>query len=143
MEDLFGFSEFRRSAPRPILMTAALVAIAALGLSGLYQGFRLTWRDYGPAPSYPQIATAPAAPAAAPIPDPTTEVADNDAPRPAPAANDDAPASPAPAMPPPATDVAALTPAATTPPPAQAVPAPVAPASADTAPTDPRDQPPA
>jgi hypothetical protein len=66
MDDLNRAFEFGAPGKRPLLMAAGLVAIAALGISGLYQGFRFTWRDYGPAPSYPQIAAA--APQAAPQP---------------------------------------------------------------------------
>jgi len=86
-----------RSRRRPILKAASLVAIAALGACGLYQGIRFTFRDTGPAPSYPQVASAlltspptaapelqaasdePKAPAARP----KVELADNDAAPPA------------------------------------------------------------
>ena len=117
MEDLFGFSDFRRSAPRPLLMAVALVAIAALGLSGLYQGFRMTWRDYGPAPSYPQIAAAPAPVVPAPDPVAADAATDTTPARTEVATNDVSPplADPAPAAPPPATDAAALAPAAIAP----------------------------
>lgn len=91
MDDLNSAPEFGRPARRPVLMATCFVAIGALALSGLYQGFRFTWRDYGPAPSYPQIASAatPDASQAVPISQPTSpdapltarrqEVADNDA----------------------------------------------------------------
>jgi hypothetical protein len=75
--DLFEDSGFSRGK-RPLLMAVSLVAIVALGLSGLYQGFRLTWRDYGPAPSYPQIASEPLP--APPPADPTPQQATADAP---------------------------------------------------------------
>jgi len=78
--DLFEDSGFSRGR-RPLLMAVSIAAIVALGLSGLYQGFRLTWRDYGPAPSYPQIASElPPAPPADPTPQPATAAATADAP---------------------------------------------------------------
>jgi hypothetical protein len=99
MNDLNAAAEFGAPGRRPLLMAAGFVAIAALGLSGLYQGFRFTWRDYGPAPSYAQIATAATQVAPQPIADSqpvATEVRDRAAPDPADAAADATPSPPLP-----------------------------------------------
>ena len=74
VEDLYDASAIRRSAVRPILATAGVIAVVVLSLGGLYQGYRLTFRDYGPAPSYVAPTAAQPPPAAAP----EAQVADTD-----------------------------------------------------------------
>jgi len=141
MDDLFEDSGFTRGG-RPLVMAASLVAIAALGAAGLYQGFHLTWRDYGPAPSYPQVAAAPA-PATPPVVQAASPDTDDDAPaaKVEVAANDadPAPQPTQPATPPAATDAAALLPA--DPPQVQPASGPATPPPADS--PDTQGQPPA
>lgn len=97
-DDLFDAAVFERPVRRPIWKAAGFAAIVALSLWGLYQGYRFTFRDYGPAPRYPQMIStqAPVAPAGAPDaqaasadtaqPDDRSklELADNDAAAPSP-----------------------------------------------------------
>ncbi len=68
-DELFDDSEIERPTRRPLLKAASFAAIAALSLGGLYQGFRFTFRDLGPAPSYPQIASVQTPPVAQPVPE--------------------------------------------------------------------------
>jgi len=84
MNELNG-AQFGGPIRQPVLMAVGVVAIAALGLSGLYQGFRFTWRDYGPAPSYAQIVSAATQVAPQPVADPQIATVE---------ARDDAPAKP-------------------------------------------------
>ena len=96
-EDELYPASMGRSAGRPILTAVSLVAIAALGLGGLYQGIRFTFPDLGPAPNYSQTASAESA--AAPMATPELQAVSDEAHAPARprlmlAANDDAPPSP-------------------------------------------------
>ena len=90
-QDLCGPSAISRSSGRPILATIGIVAVAALALGGLYQGYRFTFQQYGPAPHYAWPTATPTPPVATPEvqvasadtkPAPARrklEVADNDA----------------------------------------------------------------
>jgi hypothetical protein len=72
-DELFDASVIGRWARRPVLTAASFLAIAALALGGLYQGYRFTFRNDGPAPHYVWATAAP------PIAAPETQPANTDA----------------------------------------------------------------